>query len=268
MRGGINEFELKLRITEQGVASQIMERLSGAWNGNARQTGIAPDKTRKEGNMPIAKLKIAKETQDDVVAIKPPKMQEGVFPLRFTAPYVSNAFSEDSKKEMEEKQKQGGSTTKRKTVRAGKDFNLLYEQSMHTATAGWRGIPAQGFMAAIVRACVLAGEQMTRARMAIRVIPDGFDKVNAMPLVRITKGEPHQIRSALPNANGVPDIRARAMWAQCEVNLTVRWDADQFNKDDIGNLISRAGIQVGVGAGRPFSQKSAGCGWGTWEFRK
>jgi len=202
------------------------------------------------------------------VSIKAPNIRGGIFALRFTAPYVSNAFSEDAKLQMEQKQAAGGSTTKKKTVRAAKDFNALYEQSMHTSTQGWRGIPAQGFLAALVRACVLAGEQMTRAKMAIRVLGDGFDKVDAMPLVRITKGEPHQIRHAIPNANGSPDIRVRAMWDECEVNLRVEWDSDQFGKDDIANLIQRAGLQVGVGAGRPFSKDSCGCGWGTFSFKK
>jgi hypothetical protein len=30
------------------------------------------------------------------------------------------------------------------------------------------------------------------------------------------------------------------------------------------NLLDRAGQQVGIGAGRPFSKKSVGQGWGTF----
>lgn len=206
-------------------------------------------------------------TENEQVAITPPRTGQGAFPIRFTAPYVANAFSADARAAIRDKQAQGGSTTRKKTVREAKDFNRAYEQSMHTSTDGWRGIPSQAFKASIVRACVLAGFEMTRAKMAINVIPDGFDRNDGMGLVMIRKGEPEQVEHAIPNANGAPDIRVRAMWRECEVDLRVQWDADQFTQDDIGNLIMRAGLQVGVGAGRPFSMKSSGCGWGTFGFR-
>jgi hypothetical protein len=205
--------------------------------------------------------------EEEQVSIRAPKTGQGLFPIRFTAPYVSNAFSEDARAQIREKQAKGGSTTKKKTVREAKNFDRAFEQSMHVSMDGWRGIPSQAFKAAIVRACVLAGFEMTRAKMAINIIPDGFDSNDGMGLVMIRKGEPIKIEHAIPNANGSPDIRVRAMWRECEVDLKILWDADQFTQDDIGNLIMRAGLQVGVGAGRPFSQKSSGCGWGTFSFR-
>jgi hypothetical protein len=44
----------------------------------------------------------------------------------------------------------------------------------------------------------------------------------------------------------------------------VRFDADQFTAQDVINLISRVGLQVGICEGRPDSKSSAGCGWGTF----
>ena len=44
----------------------------------------------------------------------------------------------------------------------------------------------------------------------------------------------------------------------------MRFDYDQFGYDDVSNLVLRAGIQVGVGEGRPDSKKSTGMGWGTF----
>jgi hypothetical protein len=37
---------------------------------------------------------------------------------------------------------------------------------------------------------------------------------------------------------------------------------DQFKMADVLNLVSRCGMQVGIGAGRPDSKASAGCGFG------
>jgi len=34
----------------------------------------------------------------------------------------------------------------------------------------------------------------------------------------------------------------------------------------VTNLLSRVGMQVGIGEGRPFSKNSAGMGWGTFEL--
>ena len=34
---------------------------------------------------------------------------------------------------------------------------------------------------------------------------------------------------------------------------------------EVRNLLVRAGVQVGIGEGRPYSKKSYGMGWGTFE---
>jgi hypothetical protein len=49
-------------------------------------------------------------------------------------------------------------------------------------------------------------------------------------------------------------------------NLRIDFDADIFTGADIANLVLRAGVQVGIGEGRPFSKNSCGMGWGTFEI--
>ena len=41
-------------------------------------------------------------------------------------------------------------------------------------------------------------------------------------------------------------------------DVTIQFDADQFSIDDVGNLLLRAGMQVGICEGRPFSKKGVG----------
>jgi hypothetical protein len=106
---------------------------------------------------------------------------------------------------------------------------------------------------------------MTRAKLSLFVVADGFDKLDGTPLVKITKGKPHYVEHAVRNESGVADIRPRPMWDEgweAEVRLT--WDADQFSTIDVANLLMRVGLQVGIGEGRPDSKNSAGMGWGTF----
>jgi hypothetical protein len=57
------------------------------------------------------------------------------------------------------------------------------------------------------------------------------------------------------------------MWREgWEAKLRIRYDADQFSLSDVSNLLARAGMQVGVGEGRPDSKDSAGLGWGLFSL--
>ncbi len=107
---------------------------------------------------------------------------------------------------------------------------------------------------------------MTLAKLSIFIEADGFDKADATPLVKITKGEPEYFESLVRVANGAPDIRPRGMWQPgWEANLRIRFDADQFTIEDVSNLLMRVGLQVGIGEGRPDSKMSTGMGWGMFE---
>ena len=107
---------------------------------------------------------------------------------------------------------------------------------------------------------------MTRAKLSIFCEADGHDADDGTPLVKITKGKPRYHESLVRNASGVCDIRPRPMWAPgWQAKVRIRFDADQFEVDDMANLLMRAGQQVGIGEGRPDSKKSCGMGWGLFE---
>ena len=105
---------------------------------------------------------------------------------------------------------------------------------------------------------------MTHAKMSVFVAADGFDEIDGVPLVRLVAGKPERVDMATRNATGVADIRVRPMWRKWGAELRLRYDADQFTASDVVNLLSRAGEQVGVGEGRPFSKSSNGLGYGTF----
>ena len=66
------------------------------------------------------------------------------------------------------------------------------------------------------------------------------------------------------NATGVFDIRVRPMWREWYAQPVIQFDADQFKLQDVFNLLSRVGMQVGLGEGRPDSKMSSGLGYGTF----
>src|SRR5206468_5831423 len=119
---------------------------------------------------------------------------------------------------------------------------------------------------AMSSACKVCGFAMTRARLSVFVVQDGYDADDGTPLVRIY-GDPVANEMTVRNDNGGADIRWRPMWKEWTATVKVRWDADQFSEADVANLMMRAGMQVGIGEGRPDSPNSNGLGWGMWELK-
>lgn len=205
----------------------------------------------------------AKQTQQ-TVAIKPANIQQAVFRIKGTAPYVQARFSGKAMQAMMSKMAAGSTATKSR-AKPARDFDDDYRQAMHVSAEGWCGIPAGAFRQAMISACRLVGFKMTLAKLSVFVHADGFDKIDGIPLIRL-EGEPERIDMAVRNATGVADIRVRPMWREWSAEVRVKYDADQFTLEDVSNLMQRVGLQVGIGEGRPDSRESAGLGWGTFEL--
>jgi hypothetical protein len=201
------------------------------------------------------------------VVIEPPRFGDGTITIVGIAPLVINAFSAKAREQMRLKQEQGSQGNKGKK-RDPKDFQASYEAAKHISREGWCGIPAAAFRNAMISACRIVGFKMTLAKLSVFVESDGYDAVDNAPLVKITKGEPKYTEVPVRNESGVIDLRPRPMWAEgWEAAVRVRWDEDQFSSTDIANLMARAGLQVGVGEGRPDSKNSPGQGWGLFRIK-
>lgn len=203
-------------------------------------------------------------SSSESVQIQAPRLRTVEFKLIGTAPYVQARFSQKAMNMMTEKHKLGSAGKKGKT-REPRDFDADYEGAKHLSTEGWCGIPAGAFRQAMISACRLVGFKMTLAKLSVFVEADGFDVVDGVPLVRI-EGDPEPNKMHVRNATGVADIRVRPMWRKWAITLRVRYDEDQFSLTDVSNLLSRVGMQVGVGEGRPDSRESAGLGWGLFKI--
>lgn len=213
--------------------------------------------------MSVAAKKI--QPANEIVTITPPNIQTIAFNIKGTAPLVQLRFSQKAMHQMMSKM-QSTSPSKSKKLREARDFEDDLQQAMHISTDGWVGIPAPAFRNSMISACRVAGFQMTRAKISLFVEGDGLDKVDGVPLVKLDAGKPERLDMAVRNATGVADIRVRPMWRDWGAQVRIRYDGDQFTKSDVTNLLARAGLQVGIGEGRPDSKSSAGMGWGTFRI--
>lgn len=199
------------------------------------------------------------------ITISPPNMAELHTTIIGTAPLMIARFSAKNMAAMLEKHQAGSQANKRK-AKAARDLDADFNGARHISAEGWDGIHAGAFRAAMISACRLVGFKMTLAKLSLFVHADGYDRVDQTPLVQIHGADP--VRSEMPvrNQTGVMDIRIRPVWREWRVNLRLRYDADQFQAADVMNLLSRVGLQVGIGEGRPDSRDSAGIGFGLFRL--
>ena len=202
--------------------------------------------------------------EKNVINVTAPNIKRAEFKLKGTAPFVMARFSEKAKRMMMEKMA-AGSQAKSKKIREARDFDQDVRDALHLGLKGNAGVPAGAFRNAMISACRLVGFKMTLAKLSIFVEADDFDVVDGVPLVNI-HGDWERMDMHTRNATGVVDIRCRPMWREWSINLRVKWDGDQFSLIDITHLLMRAGIQVGLGEGRPDSKSSNGLGFGTFEI--
>jgi len=197
------------------------------------------------------------------VVIPAPRFEHLVLRLRGTAPLLQERFSEKARTAMRGKQ-EAGSTARSKRVREARDFGADFRAATHRLGDGRAGVSAAAFRNACITACSVVGFHMTKAKMSVFVEADGLDAEDGTPLVALEADEPEMSVMPTRNATGVADLRARPLWRSWAVTLRLLYDADQFTRADVVNLVNRAGMQVGVGAGRPYSKASNGMGYGTF----
>lgn len=199
--------------------------------------------------------------KEETCVISAPKFGITDFYIEGTAPLVIERFSK--KAELMAKMAEGKSAGSKKN-RDARDYEKEAEEARYRSAEGWEGMNAAAFRAAMISACRLVGFKMTLAKLSTFVEADGFDKNDGVPLVQIY-GESHTYTAHTRNATGVVDVRSRPMYRNWAARLRVRYDTDQFKMVDVLNLVARCGMQVGIGAGRPDSKASAGCGFGLFQ---
>ncbi len=195
------------------------------------------------------------------VTIKPPNFGLAEFRVHGLAPLVIHRFSQKTKEQMKQKMETGKAAGNKKN-REAKATDDLYQEARYTSKDGWDGFNASAIRAAMISACRLVGFKMTLAKLSVFVEADGVDAAEPqIPLIRIY-GDPVKQEDMARVETGQPYVTVRAAYHDWSANIRIRFDADQFTLQDVTNLMSRVGMQVGIGEGRPDSKNSAGMGWG------
>lgn len=205
--------------------------------------------------------------RQEVITIKPPRFRTVAMQIEGDAPYMQARFSAKAMQAMTDKMK-AGSTARSKRTREARDFEKDFIEAQHISEEGWVGIPATAFRNACIDACRAVGFKMTLAKMSVFIESDGLDKVDGTPLVKLIAGKPEKTELAVRNSTGVLDIRVRPLWRKWGAKVRVRFDEDQFTTQDVVNLLARAGQQIGIGEGRPYSKQSAGLGYGLFTVKE
>lgn len=161
---------------------------------------------------------------------------------------------------------EAGSVAKKGKKRTPANFTELYNESRYISDQGWDGFNCSSIRAAAISACRLCGFKMTIAKLSLFVIPDGSDKFEPeFGLIRIY-GKPRQLESIARVETGACYVTVRACYDNWKAKIHLQFDGDQFSISDVTNLISRVGLQVGIGEGRPDSRNSCGMGWGCFKI--
>ena len=202
---------------------------------------------------------------EGIAVIQPANIVSTTLSIQGKTPYVQCCFAQKIIEKMMADMATKRADRKGKSARPPRNFDEDFEQAQHKAVAGWHGIPATAFRAAMIDACRTVNLVMTKAKMSVFIVADGFDANDGTPLVRLQSPKPpERLRMPVRNDNGSADIRVRPMWREWSAKVTVEFDADMISAESVVNLLDRAGKQVGIGEGRPFSKNSVGMGWGTF----
>ena len=201
------------------------------------------------------------------LVIRPPNFGVAEFSLVGIAPLVIHRFSAKTKAQMKEKMETGKAASSKKT-REARATDDLYQEARYISAQGWDGFHAGALRAAMISACRLVGFKMTLAKLSVFIEADGVDKLEPqIPLIRIY-GKPTKQEDMARVETGQPYVTVRAAYHDWSAKVRLRWDADQFTLGDVSNLLSRVGMQVGIGEGRPDSKNSAGMGWGLFKIKE
>lgn len=200
-----------------------------------------------------------------IAAINPPDFRMVELEIIGTAPLMISRFSEKMKNKMLADHVAGSKqTSKNRKNNPAKNVEALFQAARYRSTDGWDGILCASLRNALIRTCSIVGFKMTAGKQSLFIVADGFDASEGVPLVKIHGDEPVIDERITRNASGMPDVRIRPRWDTWRMVVRVKYDADVFTPQDVVNLMIRAGVQNGLGEGRPFSKNSNGIDFGTF----
>lgn len=201
-----------------------------------------------------------------VVRIKPPNFNRLPVSIVGASQLVVCAFSEKAREDLAAIVTRGPSARSTTKTRTPRDFKADYEGARHIAVEGWDGIVFTSLRNAMITAAGTSAYTAAKVKSSIFILPQGVDRVDGVPLVRIHgKPQAFNMPGRLPKT-GAFHIITRPRWLKWGIEFEIEFDADWFKPVDVLNLLDRAGKTVGIGEGRYGSKTSNGLGWGCFRI--
>jgi len=209
---------------------------------------------------------MAKADKQEII-ISAPQTQVSEFNIEGTSTLVSNRFSAEVAEQLKSDMANNVTKAAKRERRKARDFAAEATASLYQSPEGWYGMPANAFKSALVRAGQLCGVEMTILKQCLFVRPDGNDAAEShIQLVRIF-GEPTAFQ--IPTrTKGVVNISSAGRFETWSALLRIEHEPAFISVQSVTHLVMRAGINIGIGRGRPFSSTSVGMGWGTFRHRE
>lgn len=186
--------------------------------------------------------------------------------IRGVSPYVPCRFSTAAAGAMEELVT-SGQRSRTKHRHEQRDPEQEAESRLYRDEKGRYGIPTAALRKAMIEAGRFSDFKMTRLKGALDVVPETYDADTGMGLALLESPEPPKLfASPVRLADGSPDIRYRKYFAPgWTAKVCVQYDDEILTEEDVRTLLRTAGMNVGIGDGRPLSPNSAGMSYGRFE---
>jgi hypothetical protein len=180
------------------------------------------------------------------VEVKPFQIEKVSIEIVGISPLIVHAFSEKSRKMIEDKQ-QGKAKTSKHPERMPEDD---FENAKHKSPLGWDGFPSAGIKASMLRGSKIIGLVMKDTQTSLFVVADCMET----QLTRII-GQSRLRTDMVRVGMGTADVRYRPEYPDWSMKLTIEYNAGMVSIDEIYQMVAAAGYGCGLGEMRPEKTK-------------
>lgn len=182
-----------------------------------------------------------------IIEVPQPELWEVWITIEGVTPLLTNRFTEDDLKGIQDKQGRKGNAG-----RAPRDPDKIFRDSLYSMNSGGPpyGFPASGVKKAMAAAGYrFASHNMTEINGAINVLGD---------LLKIEGSEPYRDSRYALLQGKTATVAHRGCFDQWSLVVPIRYNASAISVEQILNLMNLAGFSVGIGAYRPEKKGTFG----------
>lgn len=181
----------------------------------------------------------------EVVNIERPNFEVLGATIKGTSPLIVSKFSEKAKKQILDKQMKKAAK-KKESRKPEKEF----EAAKYLTSDGKDGFPALCVKLAMVdSARFVDGVPATVLRGTVFVVPD--DMETGLVYIKSRKCKMVEDVVRLQGMGRPADLRFRPYYYDWSMKLSIKYDKDILSREQVMNLLARAGVSNGLGEWRP-----------------